>query len=201
MARSARLLLISLFAFLSLGASCRGAQTVPDEIRSAPQARPGLGPGDLFEVRVYGEEELTAQYRIESDGTIDFPFLGRLEVEGRSPREVADMVAEGLRQREILREPQVTVFVAESNSLRVTVMGAVARPGTFPVVPGMTAVQAVSMAGGFSALASQNDTVLTRRDGDRVRRFAVPMRRISDGREPDIELRGGDIIFVPERTF
>jgi polysaccharide export outer membrane protein len=160
-----------------------------------------LGPGDLFEVRVYGEEELTAQYRIEADGSIDFPFLGRLEVAGSTPREVADVIADGLRERQILREPQVTVFVAESNSLRITVMGAVARPGTFPVVPGMTAVQAVSMAGGFTALASQNDTVLTRREGEQVRRYPVPMRRISDGREPDVEVRGGDIIFVPERTF
>jgi polysaccharide export outer membrane protein len=201
MAGVARLLLIGLWAALAQGASCGGARTVPDEIRTAPQARPGLGPGDLFEVRVYGEEELTAQYRIETDGTIDFPFLGRLDVEGKLPREVAELVAVGLREREILRDPQVTVFVAESNSLRVTVMGAVARPGTFPVVPGMTAVQAVSMAGGFTALANQNDTVLTRRDGDTVRRFSVPMRRISDGREADIDLHGGDIIFVPERTF
>ena len=193
--------MITFAALTSLGASCGGAQSVPDEMRSAPDARPGLGPGDLFEVRVYGEEELTAQYRIESDGSIDFPFLGRLDVAGSTPREVADVIAAGLKDRQILREPQVTVFVAESNSLRITVMGAVARPGTFPVVPGMTAVQAVSMAGGFNALASQNDTVLTRREGDQVRRYPVPMRRISDGREPDVEVRGGDIIFVPERTF
>ena len=80
-------------------------------------------------------------------------------------------------------------------------MGAVSQPGTFPVTPGMTVVQAISMAGGFTALASQNDTVLTRRVDDGVRRFPVPARRISDGREPDVPLQGGDIIFVPERAF
>lgn len=194
MARPARLLLIA-----ALG--CGGVQTVPADLQTTAPTSVGLGAGDVFEVRVFGEEQLSAQYRVEPDGTIDFPFLGRVPVEGQEPREVATAIADGLREREILVDPQVTVFVAESNSLRVSVMGAVARPGTFPVSPGMTVVQAISGAGGFTALASQNDTVLTRRVGDGVRRFTVPARRISDGRESDIPLQGGDIIFVPERAF
>jgi polysaccharide export outer membrane protein len=195
MARLARLLLIA-----AVGA-CAGARTVPADLQTSVPTSAGLGAGDVFEVRVYGEEELSAQYRVEQDGTIDFPFLGRVPVEGQEPREVASAIATGLREREILVNPQVTVFVAESNSLRVSVMGAVARPGTFPVTPGMTVVQAISTAGGFTALASQNDAVLTRRVGDGVRRFTVPVRRISDGREADIPLQGGDIIFIPERAF
>jgi polysaccharide export outer membrane protein len=194
MAWTARLLLIA-----SLG--CGGVQTVPSDLQLAPPSSAGLGAGDVFEVRVFGEEQLSAQYRVEQDGTIDFPFLGRLSVEGREPRDVAAEIARGLREREILVEPQVTVFIAESNSLRVSVMGAVARPGTFPVTPGMTVVEAISNAGGFTALASQNETVLTRRTDTGVRRFTVPARRISDGRETDVPLQGGDIIFVPERAF
>jgi polysaccharide export outer membrane protein len=180
---------------------CGTVQTVPPDLQTTAPTSVGLGAGDVFEVRVFGEEQLSAQYRVEPDGTIDFPFLGRLPVEGREPRDVATSIADGLREREILVDPQVTVFLAESNSLRVSVMGAVARPGTFPVSPGMTVVQAISTAGGFTALASQNDTVLTRRVGEGVRRFTVPARRISDGRESDIPLQGGDIIFVPERVF
>ena len=200
MAWPARLLLTSLATFLGLTA-CRTTQSVAPDLQATTPTSVGLGAGDVFEVRVFGEEQLTAQYRVEPDGTIDFPFLGRLPVEGREPRDVAASIAEGLREREVLVDPQVTVFLAESNSLRVSVMGAVARPGTFPVSPGMTVVQAISSAGGFTALASQNDTVLTRRVGDGVRRFTVPARRISDGRESDIPLQGGDIIFVPERVF
>lgn len=196
MARRARLLLV-----LPLVVACPGARNVPDEIRTVSTESPGLGPGDVFEVRVLGEDELSAQYRVESDGTIDFPFLGRLAVAGMSSRDAGAIIADGLREHEILIDPQVTVFVRESNSLRVSVMGAVASPGTFPLAPGMTVVQAISMAGGFTALASQNDTVLTRRDGDDVRRFPIPARRISDGRESDVPVQGGDIIFVPERAF
>ncbi len=197
MAWSPRVLLITLsFCF-----ACGGAQRVPTEIRETSQAAPGLSAGDIIEVRVFGEEQLTAKYRVEPDGTIDFPFLGRVSVAGKTSREAAAAIAEGLRTHEILTDPQVTVFVEESNSLRVTVMGAVSRPGTFPVVPGMTVVQAISMAGGFTALANQNDTILTRRIDGGIRRFPVPVRRISDGREPDVPLQGGDIIFVPERAF
>lgn len=174
---------------------------MPNEVRNVSSEPPGLGVGDVFEVRVFGEEELSTQYRVEPDGTIDFPFLGRVLVRGKSSREAAMAIAEGLQEREILVDPQVTVFVAESNSLRVSVMGAVSRPGTFPLSPGMTVVQAISMAGGFTALASQNDTVLTRRAGEDVRRFPIPARRISDGRESDVPVQGGDIIFVPERAF
>ena len=180
---------------------CGGTQNVSPEIRNTEQSSPGLGPGDVFEVRVLGEDELSAQYRVEADGTIDFPFLGRITVDGLSSRDVGTLIASGLREHEIMVDPQVTVFISESNSLRVSVMGAVARPGTFPVAPGMTVVQVISMAGGFTALASQNDTVLTRRVDDGVRRFQVPARRISDGRENDVAIQGGDIIFVPERAF
>lgn len=181
--------------------ACGGAQQVPSEIRNAEPVAPGLGTGDVFEVRVFGEDELSSQYRVEADGTIDFPFLGRVSVEGLDSRGVSTAIADGLREREILRDPQVTVFVSESNSLRVSVMGAVANPGTFPVAPGMTVVQAISTAGGFTALASQNGTVLTRRTDEGVRRYPVPARRISDGREEDVPIQGGDIIFVPERAF
>lgn len=196
MARSARLLLT-----LACVAACSGAQRVPDEILEPPPPATGLAVGDVFEVRVFGEEELSASYRVEQDGTIDFPFLGRISVEGKSSRDTAAVVADGLREREILMNPQVTVFIAEANSVRVSVMGAVARPGTFPIQPGMTVVQAISMAGGFTALANQNGAVLTRRTDEGVRRFPVPARRISEGRQPDVPLREGDIVFVPERAF
>lgn len=192
MARFARLL-------LALVAGCGGAQNTPSEIQTV--GSPGLGAGDVFEIRVLGEEDLTAQYRVESDGTIDFPFLGRVEVAGLDSRHIAAAIRDGLMESDILVDPQVTVFVSEANSLRVTVMGAVAQPGTFPVTPGMTAAQAVSMAGGFTALASQNDSVLTRRENGELRRFELPMRRISRGQESDVTLQGGDILYVPERVF
>jgi len=186
---------------LPLILSCGGAQEVPADIAATEQTSAELGLGDVFEVRVFGQENLSAQYRIEPDGTIDYPFLGRVEVAGKSPRQISQLIADGLRDGEILVSPDVTIYVVEATSRRVSVTGAVANPGTFAVFPGMTVVQAISQAGGFSALASQDNTVLTRTTAEGRRRFRVPVSRITDGRARDVRVMGGDIIFVPARVF
>ena len=160
-----------------------------------------LGAGDVFEVRVYGELGLSGTFRVAQDGTIDYPFVGRVEVRGLEPPAVADRLSEGLRNGNYLVHPQVSVMVTEYNSKRVTVMGAVREPGTFPLSPGLTTVQAVSLAGGFGPLANRNETVVTRTIDGSPRQFRVPVEEVARGRERDLVLRAGDIVFVPERVF
>jgi len=160
-----------------------------------------LGAGDVFEVRVYGEENLSGTFRVAQDGTIDYPFVGRVEVRGLEPPSVADRLSQGLRSGNYLLHPQVSVMVTEYNSKRVTVMGAVREPGQFPLSPGLTAVQAVSLAGGFGPLANRNETVVTRTIDGEPRQFRVPVEEVARGHERDLPLRAGDIVFVPERVF
>lgn len=160
-----------------------------------------LGAGDVFAVRVYGQEDLSSSYRVAQDGSIDFPLIGRVEVGGQEPTEIADTLGEHLRDQGILVSPQVSVLVEEYNSKRISVMGAVAQSGTFPMTAGLTVVQAVSTAGGFSPLANRNGTVLTRRVDGELQRYRVQVDRISRGQEQDIPVRAGDIIYVPERVF
>ena len=100
-----------------------------------------------------------------------------------------------------IRNPHVSVYVDEYASKRVSVMGAVANPGTFPLEPGMTVVQAISMAGGFSSLADRDGTVVTRRVEGEIVRYRVPVARVTKGQAKDIAVAAGDIIFVPERLF
>ncbi|MAQ18411.1 MAG: polysaccharide biosynthesis protein [Sandaracinus sp.] len=173
----------------------------PVTSRAAVDDLTALGPGDTFDVRVYGEEDLSATYRVAQDGTIDFPFVGRIHVEGREPTEVADAIAVALRDGEILVAPQVSVLIKESESRVVSVMGAVASSGTFPMRSGLTVVQAISLAGGFSPLANRNETVVTRRVNGELKRHLVRVDDISRGRAEDFLLRSGDIVFVPERLF
>lgn len=160
-----------------------------------------LGAGDVFEVRVYGQEDLSASYRVAQDGSIDFPLVGRVEVGGQEPTEIADLIATRLRDGDILVAPQVSVLVQEYNSKRLSVMGAVAQSGTFPMTAGLTVVQAISAAGGFAPLANRNGTVLTRRVDGELHRYRVQVDRISRGQEQDIPVQAGDIIYVPERVF
>jgi polysaccharide export outer membrane protein len=152
-------------------------------------------------VRVFGEKDLTGKYQVGPDGTIRFPFLGSIAVGGKEADAVARDIGERLKAGQFLLDPHVSVFVEQTNSKRISVLGAVAKPGTFPILPGMTVVQAVSNAGGFTPLASKDDTVVTRRVGKQLERYRISVTQLTRGDADDFPLRAGDIVFVPERVF
>jgi len=202
MAWSSRLLLIAALASLALGSSAcskRGVQVT--EVPPPATDDTTLGPGDVFSVRVYGEEAMTGAHQVAPDGTINFPLLGAIQVNGLEPTDVAQKIQAELIAQDFLRSPHVSVYVEEYASKRISVVGAVANPGTFPLEPGMTVVQAISMAGGFSSLADRDGTVVTRRIDEEIIRYRVPVARVTKGQAEDIEVAAGDIIFVPERLF
>jgi polysaccharide export outer membrane protein len=203
MAWSSRLLLIAIALPLptlsSAACSSRGVKVT--EVPPPATNDTTLGPGDVFSVRVYGEESISGSHRVAPDGTINFPLLGPVQVSGLEPPEVANKLQTELRERDLLRHPHVSVYVDAYASKRISVVGAVANPGTFPLEPGMTVVQAISMAGGFSSLANRDGTIVTRRVGEATVRYRVPVDRVAKGQAEDIEVAAGDIIFVPERLF
>jgi polysaccharide export outer membrane protein len=160
-----------------------------------------LGTGDIFDVRVFGEEDLSSDYRVAQDGTIDFPFIGRIEVAGLEPGAIAALITNRLRDGQFMVRPHVSVVVREYNSKRISVLGAVRSPGTYPLRSGMGVVEAVSLAGGCTSLANRDGTTITRSEAGELQRYAAPVDRITDGQEADVSLRAGDIIRVPERLF
>lgn len=186
-------------ALLGCGAPQPAAPAVPEDLAAPPDTT--LGPGDVFDVRVYGEEDLSSTFRIASDGSIDYPLLGTLDVAGKTPTEVAQVVEQGLRDGDFLKQPQVSILVKEYNSKKISVFGQVKKPGTFPYQDGMTVVEAISKAGGFNAMARKNDAVVIRVVDGTKRRFTVPVKAIGEGRAANFVLRPGDIVFVPERIF
>src|SRR5947209_14370518 len=93
-------------------AGCSSPQSRPTHV-TPPAIDTSLGPGDLFEVRVFGEQELTGQYRVSGDGTIDYPLLGRIRVAGLEPPDAAAMIRRGLIDHRYLRDPQVSILVRE----------------------------------------------------------------------------------------
>jgi protein involved in polysaccharide export with SLBB domain len=160
-----------------------------------------LARATFFDVRVFNEETLSATYRVAQDGTIDFPLVGQLSVAGLEPAAVARLIENELRARELLRDPQVSVFVQEYASKRVSVVGEVGEPGTFPVTSGLTLVQVITLAGGFGGMADRNGTTLSRRVDGELQRFRVPVDEITSGRRSDVPVGAGDIINVPRRVF
>lgn len=159
-----------------------------------------LGGGDLLEVRVFQEPDLSGTFRLSPDGTIDYPLCGKVTLAGLTPGEAADALNACLKNG-YLRRPQVSVLVKEFNSKRVFVFGEVARPGTFPFEENMSIIQAVALAGGFTKSAAQNGTVVTRRVNGQEQKLRVPVSDISTGQARNFLLQPGDIVVVPESIF
>jgi len=185
---------------LSVVAACAGS-TATTTLPSVAAKTSNLGPGDTFEVSVYGEEDLSGKYRVTEDGSINFPLVGRIEVAGRGPGEIALAIQSALHDRQLLRDPHVSVFLLEQTSSQISVVGAVSKPGSFSLTREMTIVQAISAAGGLTALASGDNTIVTRKANGQLQRFKVPVDAIAEGRANDFLLEAGDIVFVPERIF
>ncbi|RYG69021.1 polysaccharide export protein, partial [bacterium] len=153
-------------AFVLSGASLIGAcvsHPGPPSNLPAPMQSTTVGPGDVFTVTIVGEKELPTEYRVQPDGTIDYPYIDRIVVAGLEPQDVVVLIKQKLVEAKILRDPQVSVIVKQYNSKQVTVIGSVSKPGTVPWTEGVTIVQAISQAGWFTALGDSNHVILTRR--------------------------------------
>lgn len=184
---------------------CLGCQrqlnVAPPEL-PPPSESTSLGPGDIFRLEVVGEKDYPSEYQVAPDGTVNFPFLDSITVAGLEPQEVAALVRQELITREILTRPSVIVRVTEYRSKRITVLGQVKNPGSFPFQAGMTLVQALSQAGGSTAIAMVDQVRLTRRLEDgKSTTVVIDVAAINAGLMEDILLQAGDRIFVEERVF
>lgn len=159
-----------------------------------------LGPEDRFEVRVYRHEDMTKPYSVSNDGTITFPLIGVIEVAGKTPaqleRELSERLADGY-----LRNPQVSIFVLEYRSKKISVFGQVRRATTLNFAAGMSVVDAIAQAGGFSDLASKNAVTVTRTMEGKKVNYTVPVEDIGKGKAENFYLRPGDTVFVPRRLW
>lgn len=159
-----------------------------------------LGVDDVFDIRVVGENEISGSYRVGADGTIDFPYVGRLTVLGMRPNEVQEEVTKRLRAG-YYRNPQVAVLVKEWNSRKLVVLGKVIKPGPVSYFPKMTIVDAIAAAGGFADSAAKNSVRLRREQKGKVETRSYPVADISEGRFPNVVMLPGDVIVVEERLF
>lgn len=189
---------IFLLAGLALACSSRSDNTnvrLPDPVESTT-----LGPGDVFRMEIVSEKDLPQDYQVASDGSVDFPYLHTVKVGSLEPQQVARLVRKLLIERRFLTDPSVIVSVKEYNSKRVTVLGQVQKPGSFPLTPGLTLIQVLSLAGGFNSIAA-GQVNLTRKVKSGSTTASVSIDAITDGRAQDIPLQAGDQIYVRERVF
>lgn len=159
-----------------------------------------IGVDDMFDVRVFGEPDLSSVYRVAADGTIDFPLAGRVHVAGLRTGEIQGRLAERLRAG-YMKNPQITVTMKEWNSRKVSVLGQVQKPGPVAYHPHMTIVDAIALAGGFTGIAAKNSVSLRREAGGHVQSRVYPVADITEGRSTNIPVLPGDVLVVEERLF
>jgi polysaccharide export outer membrane protein len=156
-----------------------------------------IGPEDMLDINVWKEPDVSRVVPVRPDGQISLPLINDVQAAGLSPQQLAGSVTEKLRK--YLNEPQVTVIVTAINSQRIFVVGEVLRAGAFPMLPGMTILQALSSAGGFTTFADVKKIhVMRRRNGKQVE-LPFNYREVLKGDNPDqnIKLEPGDTIVVP----
>ena len=156
-----------------------------------------IGAQDLLEVSVFGVDDLTQEVRVNSNGQVSLPLIGAVMAGGRTIPELEEEIAGKLEQG-YLQDPQVSVFVKEFTSQRVTLGGAVKKPGIYPITGKTTLLQAMAMAEGITDLADLGGVVLFRTVEGKRMAAVYDINEITGGRMEDPQLYGDDIVVVEQ---
>ena len=156
-----------------------------------------IGPTDILTIYVWKEPELTQDVTVTYDGKISFPLIGEIQAEGRNVTELKKTITEKLQN--FVTAPEVTVIVKEIRSRRIYTHGKLMRPGPYPLLPGMTVLQAISTAGGFAEWADEKNILIVRKEGDKEVQLRFNYREYIAGKnlEQNILLKPNDTIVVP----
>jgi len=152
-----------------------------------------LGAGDLLDISVFASPELTARVRVTSEGEISFPLLGKLHVSGMMPQEAQDLIRNQLIKGDLVRDPQVAVFVLEYANQVVYVLGEVLKPGAYPVMSSHQLFDFITIAGSFTPRAGKAITIT--RQGSNAH-DVVPFSRDPNASWMNPQVNAGDTIYV-----
>ena len=157
-----------------------------------------VGPKDLLEISVFGADELSRTVRVSEDGKVSLPLLGEVLVDGLTKSELEKKLA-GLLGEKYVQNPQVTVFIREYQSKRVSILGAVEKPGPYQLLGRQTLMQIVSEAGGLTRDAG-NDIIIIRQlpDGTSTSlRISIDELFLKGDAKLNVPLEAGDIVNIP----
>ncbi len=174
-----------------------------------------VGPGDVLEVTVYGDPDLSGLVTVQHAGDISFPLLGEVSVDGMTAKEVQQKLVK-LLEKDFLVDPQVTVRVKEYRSKWVTLVGEVVRPGKYYLQANESLLELLTKAGGFTSSAS-GQVVVTRLgpvgadgsendghedSGETLRFFLSPEQSVAEQQEAlSLRLRHGDIVTAASTEY
>lgn len=162
-------------------------QVIPDDYR--------IGPQDLIEIQVYGIDNLKREVRVNSKGVVSLPLIGAVSLGGLTNQEAEALIAQKY-EKDYLQDPQVSVFIKEYTSQRITVEGAVNHPGIFPIRGPTSLLQAIALAGGQGQLSDMNEVMVYRLESGQKKTLTYNVIKIRGGEVPDPLLANDDVVVV-----
>ncbi|HEX3099280.1 MAG TPA: polysaccharide export protein EpsE [Usitatibacter sp.] len=157
-----------------------------------------LGPGDMVRITVFRNPDLTTEARVSENGTIAFPLIGEVHVTGLTPAQLGSRISAKLRDGRFVVNPEVTVALAQVNSRQVAVLGAVNKPGRYPIDSlNSKLTDFLAAAGGIAAPGSDHVTLVSTENGRTLKRDIDLNVIFRDGDlSQNVELKPGDTIYV-----
>lgn len=157
-----------------------------------------IGNGDVLDIKVWKETEVSHVVPVRSDGRISLPLVGEVQAGGRTPKQLETDISTKLK--DYVSEPEVTVIVQEIKSQKFNVLGMVMKPGSYVLTNSTTVLDAIAMAGGFRDFAKKKDVYVLRRaaDGSQTR-LPFNYKDVVKGHKStqNIALQSNDTIVVP----
>ena len=157
-----------------------------------------LGPHDLLEISVFDLDQFSRTVRVSDDGGITLPFIGRIEVTGLTRSALESRIATMLGDKYV-NDPQVSVFVKEYESRKISVSGAVKTPSTLLLMGERTLLDVVSEAGGFTDEVGPTVYVIRKRPDGSAERIAIELEKLIYGGDAslNVPILPGDVVYAP----
>jgi polysaccharide export outer membrane protein len=161
-----------------------------------------LASGDTLDLMVYHEPDLSMRSKIARDGRVQLPLLGEVKVAGLSVRDAQEHIRK-LYDADYLVDPQIYLNIASYTQRKITVIGQVARPGSYELQgnESLGILEALGMAGGFTRIADSKNVTIKRNAGGKVETIKVNTKRLEDPRGGSFQVLPGDIITVGESWY
>jgi polysaccharide biosynthesis/export protein len=167
-----------------------------DVVAAQNSSRLRLSIGDLIEVSVYNVPELSTKARVGNSGDIYLPLIDYVHVGDLTVEQAQTLIQKRLEDGGFVRNAHVTIFLEESSSQGVTILGEVAKPGIYPAVGDRKLYDLISAAGGFTASAGRKVSIIRQHSQAEAITINLP-RNLADDLQNNIEILPGDTITVP----
>jgi polysaccharide export outer membrane protein len=195
-------LVIGLTLFLGISASAQQRSDGPGSAADPESPKRivldyQVAPEDVLGISVWKEEGLTKEVLVRPDGRISFPLAGDMQASGKTAQQLEEEIT--LRLTKYIANPVVSVTVLKVAGNKVYVIGKVNKPGEYLTGRYLTVLQALSLAGGLTPFAAENDIKVLRKEGGRDLVFPFHYSEVRKGNnlEQNITLKGGDVVVVP----